>query len=40
MADGKVRADIAVPIDRPRTRTGLINDPVARELRAHLEELL
>lgn len=40
MADGKVRADVAVPIDRPRSRTELINDPAARQLRAHLESLL
>ena len=40
MADGKVRADIAVPIDRPRSRTELINDPAARELRTRLEALL
>ena len=40
MADGKVRADVAVPIDRPRSRTALINDAEARKLRAHLESLL
>ncbi|CAN5162566.1 ABC transporter ATP-binding protein [soil metagenome] len=40
MADGKVRADVAVPIDRPRSRTELINDADARQLRAHLESLL
>ncbi|ORB25877.1 ABC transporter ATP-binding protein [Mycolicibacterium parafortuitum] len=40
MADGKVRADVSVPIERPRSRTELINDPAARELRTRLEELL
>jgi NitT/TauT family transport system ATP-binding protein len=40
MADGKVRADVEVPIDRPRSRTELINDASARQLRAHLESLL
>ncbi|MGE2715868.1 ABC transporter ATP-binding protein [Mycolicibacterium litorale] len=40
MADGAVRADVAVPIERPRSRTELINDPAARQLRAQLESLL
>jgi NitT/TauT family transport system ATP-binding protein len=40
MADGIVRADVPVPIERPRSRTELINDPSARELRALLESLL
>jgi len=40
MADGKVRADVDVPIDRPRSRAELINDPAARDLRTRLEELL
>ena len=40
MADGKVRAEVVVPIDRPRSRTELINDAAARELRSHLENLL
>jgi NitT/TauT family transport system ATP-binding protein len=40
MADGAVRADVAVPLERPRSRTELINDPAARQLRAQLESLL
>lgn len=40
MADGQVSADVSVTIDRPRSRTDLINDPQARDLRTHLESLL
>lgn len=40
MNDGTVVDDVTIDIDRPRTRQGLLNDPRARELRQHLENLL
>lgn len=40
MNDGTVVDDVSIDIDRPRTRQGILNDPVARNLRQHLENLL
>jgi NitT/TauT family transport system ATP-binding protein len=40
MERGRVLASVDVPIDRPRTRLGLLEDPAARRLRVSLEEML
>jgi len=40
MSDGRVSADVAVDIARPRSRSELINDGSARQLRAQLEAML
>jgi NitT/TauT family transport system ATP-binding protein len=40
MSDGRISADVAVDIPRPRSRTELVNDASARQLRARLESML
>jgi NitT/TauT family transport system ATP-binding protein len=40
MANGGVAHVVEVPLSRPRTSEALLNDPVARQLRTHLESLL
>ena len=40
MEKGRVASDITVPMPRPRTRVGLIEDPEARALHVALESML
>ena len=40
MTNGAVGEDLEVPIPRPRTRQGLLEDPTGRALRIRLESLL
>lgn len=40
MTNGAVGDDLEVPLPRPRTRQGLLEDPTGRELRIRLESLL
>lgn len=40
MTNGAIGEDLEVPIPRPRTRQGLLEDPTGRALRIRLESLL